>query len=72
MADDSEKEVMDKVRALFEKSGLTLHDLGVKMGFDPTVARQSVFQFMKTNNPALASLRRFSKARGIPIRKLIE
>ena len=72
MADDSEKEVMDKARALFEKSGLTLHDLGVKMGFEPTIARQSVFQFMKTNNPHLSSLRRFAKAMGISMRKLID
>jgi hypothetical protein len=69
---DQKQSAATKVRTLFEKSGFTLYDLGVKMGFDATIARQSVFQFMKTNNPRLSSLRRFKKAMGIPIRKLIE
>jgi hypothetical protein len=70
MAD--ELDVMKLVRDRFKQSELTLHDLGVKMGFAPEIARQSAFQFMQSRDPRLSSLRRFAKALGIPIRKLIE
>jgi hypothetical protein len=37
---------MAKVRDQFKRSGLTLHDLGVKMGYAPDSARKSVWQFI--------------------------
>jgi hypothetical protein len=48
---------MGKVRNLFEKSGLTLNDLGIKMGYPAVTARQSVHQFMKTADPHISVLR---------------
>jgi hypothetical protein len=62
---------MRKVRALFEKSGFSLHDLGLKMGYGPELARQSAFQFMKAGDPRISMLRRFAKAMGIPIEELV-
>jgi len=56
---------------MFEKSGLTLHDLGVKMGYDEDIARQSAFQFMKTGDPRVSMLRRFAKAMEISIEELV-
>ncbi len=55
---------MTRVRAWVEESKLTLHDLGVRMGFDEKVARQSAFQFLKSKNPQIRPLRRFAKAAG--------
>jgi transcriptional regulator with XRE-family HTH domain len=69
---EKEPDTMELVRDHFKRSELTLHDLGLKMGFAPEIARQSTWQFMKGNDPRLSSLRRFSKALGIPIRKLVE
>ena len=64
--------VMKKVRSHFEKSGLSLHDLGLKMGCSPETARQSVWQFMRTGDPHISVLRRFAKALGIPLAELID
>jgi transcriptional regulator with XRE-family HTH domain len=68
MADDP---VMAKVRQHFEKSGLTLHQLGLKMGYADKIARQASFQFMKAGDPRISVLRRFAKAMRIPIEELV-
>ena len=62
---------MAKVRRLFEKSGLTLDQLGQKMGYAAGIARQSAFQFMKAGDPRISMLRRFAKAMGIPLEELV-
>lgn len=62
---------MDRIRSQFEKSGLTLHDLGVKMGYPEESARKSAWQFFKTDDPRLSMLRRFAKAMGVPIEELV-
>ena len=72
MAKKSEDEpAMARVRARFEKSGLSLHDLGLKMGYPAETARQSAWQFMKTGDPHISMLRRFAKAMGIPVTELV-
>jgi transcriptional regulator with XRE-family HTH domain len=63
---------MAKVKALFEKSGLTLNDLGLKMGYPPETARQSVFQFMKATDPHVSMLRKFAKALDVPLADLLD
>src|SRR5438270_10965291 len=67
----SEDPVMKNVRSLCEKSRLSLHDLGLKMGCVPETARQSVSQFLRTNDPHISILRRFADAMGITIRALV-
>jgi transcriptional regulator with XRE-family HTH domain len=62
---------MARVRALFEKSGLTLAELGDKMGHKADIARQSAFQFMKTNDPRVSMLKRFAKAMGVDAKDLL-
>jgi hypothetical protein len=41
------------------------------MGYEPGIARQSAFQFMKTGDPRVSMLRRFAKAMGINVKELI-
>jgi transcriptional regulator with XRE-family HTH domain len=67
-----EDPVMRKVRGLFEKSGLSLHELGLKMGCAEATARQSVWQFMRTSDPHISLLRRFADALGVPIEELVK
>jgi transcriptional regulator with XRE-family HTH domain len=63
---------MIRARAAFEKSGLTLDELGVRMGYAGDVARKSAWQFLnKTADPRLSMLRRFAKAMGMDLKKLL-
>ncbi len=56
---------MEAVRARFEKSQLTLDEPGTKMGYPPSTARKSAWQFInKTNDPRLSMLRKFAQAVG--------
>lgn len=67
-----EDEAMVNVRARFEASGLSLHDLGVKMGYPPESARKSAWQFIdKTSDPRISMLRRFADAMGISVKSLL-
>jgi transcriptional regulator with XRE-family HTH domain len=62
---------MTRVRARFERSGLSLHELGLKMGYPEATARQSAWQFMKTSDPRVSTLRRFARALGVSIEELV-
>ncbi len=55
---------MKKVRAAFAVSGLTLDELGARMGYE-TSARKSVWQFLyQSHDPRLSMLMRFAAAVG--------
>src|ERR1700730_14128534 len=56
---------MARVRALFDDSGFSLVELGRRMGYPEETARQSAWQFMKTNDPRMSMLRKFAEAMGI-------
>ena len=59
-------------RTLFEKSNLTLDELGQKMGHAGDVARKAAWQFLnKTSDPRISTLRRFAAAMGISLEELI-
>jgi len=65
--------VMNAVRAVFERSDLSLEKLGLRMGYSPQLARKSAWQFVrKTNDPRLSMLRRFADAVGVPLSELVE
>lgn len=68
---DTEDPSMPRLREWLKQSKLTLHDLGVKMGYPESVARQSVWQFLKTSDPRIGTLRKFAEAAGIPIEELV-
>lgn len=65
---------MVKARAAFEKSKLTLVELGRRMGYEDAItAKKSAWQFLnKTNDPRLSMLRKFAAAVGVKIRSLID
>jgi hypothetical protein len=63
--------VMVAVRARFEKSKLSLDELGLKMGYPPASARKSAWQFIhRTNDPRLSMLRKFAQAVGTKLSAL--
>ena len=64
--------VMKRIHDVFEKSGMTLDELGQKMGYPKETARKSAWQFLRqTNDPRLSMLRKFAKAAGISLRDLV-
>jgi hypothetical protein len=62
---------MTKIRAIIEKHALSMHDLGVKMGYPEQSARKSVWQLLKSADPRISMLRRFAKAMGINVKELL-
>ena len=71
MDEKREDSSMPTVKILFKKSGMTLHSLGIAMGYDEGKARQAAFQFMKSGDPRISMLRRFAKAMSVPLDELL-
>jgi transcriptional regulator with XRE-family HTH domain len=72
MAKVNDDPAMKRVRTMFKESGLTLHELGLKMGYEPEIARQGAFQFMKSHDPRISMLRRVAEALEIELKELLE
>ena len=65
MSDKPTDPAILKARELFAESGRTLDDVGLAMGFNPEVARKSVWQLLnKIDDPKLSTLRKFAAAMG--------
>jgi transcriptional regulator with XRE-family HTH domain len=59
---------MARARLLFERSGLSLDELGNRMGYSGETARKSAWQFLhKTTDPRLSMLQRFAEALHVPL-----
>jgi transcriptional regulator with XRE-family HTH domain len=71
MGSKREDAAMAKVRSLFAGSGLTLDELGQRMGYPAASARQSAWQFMRAGDPRISMLRRFARAMGMPVEQLL-
>jgi transcriptional regulator with XRE-family HTH domain len=72
MPKDSPEDVsMTRVRAWVEQHKPTLHELGLRMGFDEGTARQSAYQFLKGKDPRIRTLRRFANAAGLTVEELV-
>jgi hypothetical protein len=70
--DEVHDQIMARVRDRFEKSGISLHELGIKMDYPPSSARKSAWQFIqKTDDPRISMLIKFSKAMGISVKSLL-
>jgi transcriptional regulator with XRE-family HTH domain len=66
------RDVMARAHTLFEKSGLSLDELGQRMGYSGDMARKSAWQFLnKTSDPRLSMLQRFANAMDISIGDLL-
>ena len=64
---------MTRARILFQKSGLSLDDLGQRMGYSGDTARKSAWQFLhKTTDPRLSMLVRFADALGVSVVYLVK
>jgi transcriptional regulator with XRE-family HTH domain len=71
MSSENADPVMKCVRKLFEASGLSLEELGQKMGYPAASARKSAWQFLRrTADPRVSMLRRFAVALGAPLNDL--
>lgn len=66
-----EDPTMTRIRDRFEEAGLSLQDLGLKMGYPEESARKSAWQFMRTSDPRISMLRRFAKAMKIELKELL-
>jgi transcriptional regulator with XRE-family HTH domain len=76
MADETKLDdpAMRRVREIWDRlkgDGWTMQRLGEAMGYEAAHARKSVSQLMRTHNPRIDVLRRFAKAAGVPIEKLV-
>lgn len=64
--------VMPRARAAFERSELSLEELGRRMGYDGATARQAAWQFLnKTRDPRLSMLAKFARAVGVSLKDLV-
>jgi len=60
------------VNHLFEKSGMTLEELGLKMGYAPGKARKSAWAFLRnTKDPRLSTLESLAAALGVEVKDLL-
>ena len=58
---------------MFKKSGLSLDELGQKMGYEGDIARKSAWQFLnKTKDPRLSMIRRFAEAVNVSVVDLVK
>lgn len=63
---------MGRARLLFERSGLSLDELGQRMGYGGDHARKSAWQFLhKTADPRLSMLVRFADALNVSLVDLL-
>jgi len=64
--------VIAKARKLFDKSGMTLDELGMKMGSDSKTARQAAWQlFNKTPDPRLSTIEKLAAALGVEVKDFL-
>jgi transcriptional regulator with XRE-family HTH domain len=69
---DETEAIMKKVRTAFEASGITLDELGKRMGAESKTARMSAWQFLnKTTDPRLSMLLRFCAAVNLSLLDLL-
>ena len=66
---------MLRVREIYEHlksdSGWTLHQLGLRMGYDENTARKGAHQFLNGRVPRIDTLRKFAQAVSIPLAELV-
>jgi hypothetical protein len=72
--DEPKDPAMLRVLAWWEghRGKVSLHELGLKMGYSEDVARKAVHQFLKSKDPRVGMLRRFAKAAGMSIQELVD
>ncbi len=72
MKPEKSEAVMQKVKSLFDNSGLSLEELGQQMGYEEGTARRAAWQFLnKTSDPRLSMLQRFAAALGVELKDIV-
>lgn len=62
----------DRARDAFHDSGLTLHQIGVRMGYPDADAHRAAWHFLyRTTDPPLLEFCKFAQAVGVPIDTLV-
>jgi transcriptional regulator with XRE-family HTH domain len=63
---------MERAKVLFERSGLSLDELGKRMGYPEDSAKKSAWQFLnKTTDPRLSMLAKFAEAMNVTLADLV-
>ena len=67
------REPMDRVRLIFQKSGLSLNELGKRMGYSAEVGKKAAWQFLhKTTDPRFSMLKRFADAMNVSVTDIVK
>ena len=65
--------VMDNIRNAFERSGMTLNELGEGLGYDgPTAKKRAWFLLYRTSDPRISTVLAVAQALGVKISDLME
>jgi transcriptional regulator with XRE-family HTH domain len=65
------KTIIAKAKKLFDKSGMTLEELGEKMGHESETARQKVWLlFNRTTDLRVSTVERLADALGVKVKDL--
>ncbi len=65
--------VMDNIRKAFERSGMTLNELGECLGYDgPTAKKRAWFLLYRTSDPRISTVLAVAKALGVKISDLVK
>jgi hypothetical protein len=60
--------VMDNIRSAFQRSGLTLNDLGEGLGYHgPTAAKRAWFLLYRTSDPRISTVITVAETLGVEI-----
>ena len=65
--------VMDNIRNAFERSGLTLNELGEGLGYDgPTAKKRAWLLLYRTSDPRISTVLAVADTLGVKISELVK
>ena len=65
--------VMDNIRKAFQRSGMTLNELGECLGYDgPTAKKRAWFLLYRTSDPRISTVLAVAEALGVEIGDLVK
>lgn len=65
--------VMDNIRSAFERSGMTLNELGEGLGYEgPTARKRAWFLLYRTPDPRISTVLAVAQTLGVKISDLVK